>query len=141
MSNYRNVYDQSMAGINAAMVEEQANFQKATITGDVEEQVRASQAIAGFRTLADSYHKMASEHANSMQAPLMDGDSELSHRDSQLARHYNLSPGELSIAKAWTSDPAINDEDRVREYVQNRRRYQRMRATGQYRDDQGRVTR
>ena len=84
---------------------------------------------------------MASEHANSMQAPAVPGGDELSRRDTDLARHYGLTGQEIAIAKGWTSDPNINDEDRVREYVSQRQRYRHARATGQYRDDQGTVRR
>jgi hypothetical protein len=135
------VYNQSMNGIQAAMAEENNNFQRAQLTGDIDEQVRASQAIAGYRALAEQYHKMASEHAQSMNAPTLAGGDELSHRDTQLARHYGLSAKEIGIAKNWTSDPNITDEDKVREYVSQRQRYRAARADGSYRDDQGRVTR
>jgi hypothetical protein len=141
MSNYRDVYDQSMRGIQAAMVEEQNAFQRATLTGDIDEQVRASQAIAGYRTLSNEYHRMASEHARSLQAPPVPGGDDLSRRDQDLARHYGLSGNELAVAKGWTSDQTITDEDRVRQYVQNRQRYRQARADGSYRDDNGRVTR
>ena len=47
------VYNQSMNGIQAAMAEENNNFQRAQLTGDIDEQVRASQAIAGYRALAE----------------------------------------------------------------------------------------
>jgi hypothetical protein len=139
-NNLAQVYDQAMAGINSAMAEENNNFQRAALTGDVDEQVRASQAIAGYRALSQEYHRMATEHANSMNVPPA-GSEELSRRDVDLARRYGLTANELGVAKGWTANPDVCDEDRVREYVQNRQRYQRMRQTGEYRDDNGRVTR
>ena len=140
MSNYRQVYDEAMGGINAAMAEESANFQRATATGDVAEQVRASQAVAGYRALSNEYHRMAQEHANSMNAPPA-GSEDLPREDADLARRYGLTGSELSIAKGWTADPNIPPEAKVREYLSQRQRYRQARADGSYRDDQGRVTR
>jgi hypothetical protein len=135
------VYDQSMAGIRAAMAEEQNNFQRAVLTGDLDEQVRASQAVAGFRTLAQGYHEMAVEHAQSMNAPPVPGGDDLSRKDADLARRYGLTANELGVAKGWTSDQTITDEDKVRTYLHQRQRYRQARADGSYRDDQGQVRR
>ena len=52
---------------------------------------------------------------------------------------YGLSNEEIEVAKASHSGGTV--EDRIKEYAQNKARYQHMRATGEYRDDQGMVRR
>lgn len=52
---------------------------------------------------------------------------------------YGLSQDELDVANSSFSD--LPPEERQRIYAENRARYQHLRATGQYRDDQGSVRR
>jgi hypothetical protein len=52
---------------------------------------------------------------------------------------YGLSDQELAIAKNSHSGGTV--DERLREYASNKQRLQHMRATGQYRDDQGTVRR
>jgi hypothetical protein len=73
------------------------------------------------------------------QAPA--GADALSRRDVDLARRYGLSANDIGVAKGWTSDPNLSDEEKVKTYVQQRQRYQQARRDGSYRDDPGRVTR
>jgi hypothetical protein len=52
---------------------------------------------------------------------------------------YGLSRDQIEIAEGIASnDRTLSADDRQRIYAQNRNRLQHMRATGQYRDDQGR---
>jgi hypothetical protein len=59
----------------------------------------------------------------------------------ELAQRYGLSPQQIGIAVNWTTDPNISDEVKVKRYVENTHKLSRMRASGQYRDDQGTVKR
>lgn len=52
---------------------------------------------------------------------------------------YGLSNEEIEIAKASHSGGTV--QERIEEYARNKQKLQYMRATGEYRDDQGRVTR
>ena len=55
---------------------------------------------------------------------------------------YGLSADEVSIARGIAgNDPQMSDDERERLYAQNKERLRYMRATGQYRDDQGSVRR
>ena len=141
MGNPAEVYDTAMQGYQAAILEEQAAYQKAELTGDIVEQVRASQAMASLRVQANEYHAMAEQHARSLAPPMLPGAEDLPRRDVELCRKYGVTPAELPVAKGWTSDPKLSDDDRVRVFVENRQRYRHARATGQYRDDQGTVRR
>jgi hypothetical protein len=55
---------------------------------------------------------------------------------------YGLSKDEQEVAHGLASgDRTMTNDQREQVYAQNRAKYQRMRASGEYRDDQGRVTR
>ena len=60
----------------------------------------------------------------------------------QSANKYGLNADEIAIARGnGSGDPRLTNDDRERIYAENRQKLQRMRATGEYRDDQGRVSR
>ena len=55
---------------------------------------------------------------------------------------YGLSADEIELARGVASgDRRMSNDERERLYAENKSRYQRMRATGEYRDDQGTVRR
>jgi hypothetical protein len=61
---------------------------------------------------------------------------------AQPQNKYGLNKDEQEIARGLASgDRSMSDEDRQRVYAEQKAKYQRMRATGQYRDDQGTVRR
>lgn len=62
-----------------------------------------------------------------------------SQRAQPQGNKYGLTDEEVEVAKA--SHGAGTDEERIAEYARNKQRYQHMRATGEYRDDQGTVRR
>jgi hypothetical protein len=114
-----------MSGFAAALAEEQHNFQQATITGDLNEQVRASQAMASLRATAESYHRMSVEHANGL-------------RQAQPSNRYGLSDTEAEIARKSRSDLPRDKAEAL--YAHNKQKLQTMRANGSYDDgSQGKV--
>ena len=61
---------------------------------------------------------------------------------AQPQNKYGLSKDEQEVAHGLASgDRTMTNDQREQLYAQNRAKYQRMRASGEYRDDQGRVTR
>jgi hypothetical protein len=139
VSNEAEIYNASMAGYTAAIVEEQAAYQKAQLTGDINEAIRASQAIASLRTQANEYHRMASEHASTLRQPTQGAQNK-----------YGLSQAEIEIAH--NSYGAIKDkrtgqmldltpEEKEEAYVRNREKYRAMVRDGSYSNDQGSVRR
>jgi hypothetical protein len=61
---------------------------------------------------------------------------------AQPQRHkYGLSPDEIEVARNFTTDPKLSNDDKEKLYAEQRNRYRQARANGSYRDDQGRVTR
>jgi hypothetical protein len=60
----------------------------------------------------------------------------------QQANKYGLNADEVTIARGiGHGDPKLTNDERERIYAEQRGRYQRMRASGEYRDDQGTVRR
>jgi len=147
MADLKEVYETSMAGIDGALIQEEAAFRTASLSGDLDEQVRASQSIAGLRATKREYIAMAHEAmAPRAQAPL-DHEDEMSRSDVALARKYGLTSQTLAVAKNWTSnairsrDGDLPDEAKVRTYIENTNRYRQARRDGSYRDDNGTVRR
>jgi mitochondrial fission protein ELM1 len=65
-----------------------------------------------------------------------------SQQQAQPQNKYGLSKDEVAVARGiGGGDPKLTNDDRERIYAENRAKYQRMRATGEYRDDQGSVRR
>ena len=54
------------------------------------------------------------------------------------ANPYGLSETEVEIAKNSHTMRGVSEEDKIRDYAKNRDKLRHWRATGQYRDDQGR---
>lgn len=128
MASNAETYRTAMSGYESAIIDEEAAFRRAELSGDQEEMVRASMAIASYRATAREYNSMAAEHAQGMQA-------------ARPANAHGLSDQEVEVAKNWTGDNHMTADDKLRIYAENKARYQRMRASGEYRDDQGTVRR
>jgi hypothetical protein len=75
------------------------------------------------------------------QAAHLAGDEDLSREDAALVRKYGIKPGDLAIAKNWTTAGNMTVTEKVETYLRNAQRLREDRANGRYRDDQGRVTR
>lgn len=116
----KEVYNTAMAGYQSALIQEQAAFQQAQISGDLDEQVRASQSMASLRSQAKEYQALASEHARSIQA-------------AQPMNRFGLSPEEIEIAHKSFSTTGATKEEKERLYAENRAKLHRMRSTGEYR--------
>jgi hypothetical protein len=133
---YKEDYDDAMAEYGKSMIEEQAAYQKAVLDDDPYEKKRASMSIAALRVQQKEFHKMASEHAQSLrpsrQSPA--GMEDYHHSDQALASHYGMDAKRYDIATSWTADDRVSKEDRIRTFLQNERRYQNLRAGG-YRDE------
>lgn len=66
----------------------------------------------------------------------------MSRQQQQQGNRYGLSPDEVTIAHGIASnDPNMTADQREALYAQQKQKLQFMRATGQYRDDQGSVRR
>ena len=138
MSNAK-AYDAAMANYSDAIEEQQFEYQKAARRGDADAMARAGQEIAALRVQVKEFNALAHEHVSSMQT--IPGGDNLSRNDSNLCRQYGISPDVLGVAKSWTSDPRVSDKERVETYLRNKQKLQQMRQTGEYRDDQGTVSR
>jgi hypothetical protein len=136
------IHGRAVEGMDAAMQTEIAAFQQTRLAGDMDAMAASAQRIAGMRATTRELGAMAQEELNRRAAPpQIAGADDMSRRDIGLCQKFGISPNELGVAKNWTSDPKMSDEAKISTYLENRARLQHARATGAYRDDQGRVTR
>jgi hypothetical protein len=119
-----------------------AEFAEAEAAGDTDAMDVAAWKIAGLRATMREMGGLAQEGINQHHAPIFGTDGqELKPQDAALCRKYQLAPQELEIAKNWTTAENMTKEAKIESYLNKRAELQHKRATGQYRDDQGRVTR
>lgn len=122
------VHQRSAEAIQAAMAEESANYQRASLIGDVDEAARAAQVIAGLRAttreLQGLYHEAMTPQSQRMAAPV---------------NKYGLTEEEADVARHSYS--GSTDDEKMQAYAQNRAKYRHMVQTGQYSNDQGMVKR
>lgn len=137
MSDFKKIYDRSMASYQSALLQQQSEFQAAVATGDLDAQVIATQNLANIEEGMRNYNAMAQRYAESQkprQAPPMPGEDQLSRGDLALCRKYGIAPDDLPAAKNWTTNSNFTDEQKVQTYVENQKRYRQARADGSYRD-------
>jgi hypothetical protein len=127
MTDLKAVYDRGLASLSAAYQSAISDYHLGQSTGDTDLAAEAAVRMAGLEATAREFHGLANRAASPQGAAPVD--------------KYGLTESERAIAKNWTSDPNISTEDRLRTYSQQKARYQQARASGEYRDDQGRVTR
>jgi hypothetical protein len=116
-------------------------------------QLQADRAAAVAQYEAD---RIAEDQYGTMSAAdrILEADSKLAALDrvatnyiagqqrGQPQNRYGLNADEVQIARGiGGSDPKLSNDERERIYAENRGKYQRMRASGEYRDDQGTVRR
>jgi hypothetical protein len=124
-SLHHDAYNLAMAGYRSALIEQEHAYRQAELVGDAHAMAQAHQEIASLRAQQKEAHEVAVQHAAAMRQP---------------QRHPSgLTESEIEIAKASHSFGA--PEERIEDYRRNKAKYQHMRATGEYRDDQGTVTR
>jgi hypothetical protein len=136
---YQQIIESEWQDIQAEHAYANAELERARVVEDADG-VRA--ATARLYDL-DNRSRSLGERARQMQTPAreMPGAEEMTRADAQLAKHYGLSAHQLSIAKGWTGATDMTDEAKVRTYLENKQRLAQARTNGDYRDDQGRVTR
>jgi hypothetical protein len=141
MNDVLKAHERSVQGMQSALTQASADYQSAQAIGDLDGMAQHEMTIAGLRATLHQMAQMEREHA-APPAPLVDRNGqELREHDANLCRRYRLTPADLETAKGWTADHRLSDQEKVETYLKNRARYQDMRATGRYRDDQGLVRR
>ncbi|MCP3382856.1 hypothetical protein NLM31_21040 [Bradyrhizobium sp. CCGUVB4N] len=125
MSDLREVHQRSLRGYEYAMQECNMNFQQARLRNDMEAMVEASQQIANLRVGMNELNNMAREAYAA--AP----------RDMN---RFGLSKDEVEVANSHP-DSSMTPDQKQELYLRNKQKYQHMRMTGEYRDDQGMVRR
>ncbi len=128
MTDPREIHRMSIASYQSVLANENANYMQAQAANDMEGMVDSANRMAGYRASMRELDRMLAEaiHPQPQRGPV---------------DRYGLTESEREVAKNFTQDPRMSEEDKLRTYAEQKARYQRARATGAYRDDQGRVTR
>ena len=136
--SHRDVIQAQADSLAAQRLRALNDYEAARISEDNDATMYAADQIVELDARAAALGRIAQNlAAGSRQAPLA-GEDEMSRGDAALARHYGLTGTQLSVAKNWTSDSRMTDETKVRTYIENAHRLRADRASGRYRDDQGR---
>jgi len=104
-----------------------ADLESSRLTGDGDGVLQAAERILHIDAMRNALGVRAQQYFSAQAA------------QSQGNNKWGLSTEEVEVAKASHSAGTV--EQRLEEYARNKARYQHMRATGQYRDDQGTVRR
>jgi hypothetical protein len=126
--NYTDIMQSQWERLEAEQAAEAAELEAGRIAEDGFRVENAARRILELDAQRSALAQRANQYASQLQGRPQ-GNS------------YGLSDREVEVAKNWTSDPAISTDDRLRTYAEQKQRYQRARMSGEYRDDQGRVTR
>jgi hypothetical protein len=126
--NYADIMQNQLERLEAEGAQRAAELEAARINEDPDAVHWAAQRILEL----DSQRNALAVRANQFAA----------QQRVQPQRHkYGLSPEEIEVARNFTQDPKLSNDDKEKLYAEQRARYRHARATGAYRDDQGRVTR
>jgi hypothetical protein len=117
------------------------DYEAARLSEDNDGTMAAADQIVEIDARAAALSRIANNLAAGSRAAPLAGEDEMSRGDALLARKYGITAQQLGIAKGWTADSRMSDEQKVTTYIENTNRYRQARASGQYRDDQGTVRR
>jgi hypothetical protein len=115
-------YTLAMADYNRSLIDQQAAYQRAALEGDPYSAKEALKEMAAIKVQANEAHRLAVEHAASMQQPQ--------------GNRFNLSADEVDLAHGHPDDNKSN-EAKEELFVRNKQRYQINKSNGLHRDDQG----
>jgi hypothetical protein len=139
--SYADIFQSEAERIDSEHAAAVAEMEAARLNEEPDRVRWASKTILALDAERANLIARANNWARPAQAAPMAGAEDLSHQDVALCRQFGLQPSDLKVAKGWTGDPNMSDADKVKTYVENRQRYRQARQSGEYRDDQGRVTR
>ena len=114
--------------LNSARAKALGNYESARLDEDAQGAMSAAATIVDCDARLQMLDKIAAGFVAQQQPPQ--------------GNRYGLSNDEVEIAHGTASaDKSLTDDAREQIYAQNKMKLRQMRASGQYRDDQGRVTR
>jgi hypothetical protein len=133
MADMRKVAEMSVESYDLAIANEMTNFRQAQLNSDESEMVASANRIAALRSAKREIPMMYSEATSPRQAAPQVNQNGLTEVEAEVARN---SFGPVKDARGNMVDMTIDQKEKLYRY--NRDKYQYMRQSGQYRDDQGR---
>jgi hypothetical protein len=128
MTDMKRIAEMSYLSYASAIQGAVAEFKQAQLAGDDQSMVDAANRIASLRSAQQQVIPMYNEAVNPAPA-------------APPVNRYGLTATEAEVAKNFTHDPGLSEDDKMRTYAEQRNRLRHMRQTGEYRDDQGVVKR
>lgn len=106
-----------------------ADYEEARLADNEYGVAYASDTLLEIQNKLDALHRIGSNYV-------------LAQQTQQQGNRYGLSADEVAIANGIAgNDPHMSNDQRQQLYLQQKQKLNFMRATGQYRDDQGTVKR
>jgi hypothetical protein len=99
MVDVKQVHQKSMASFQAAFADENAAYQRAAATGDVEEMSRAANVMAGLRATMRELNNMANEVMNPQPAAVPVNGRGLTAAEAEAAKFSGITEEEYAKQK------------------------------------------
>lgn len=129
-------YNSAMADYRAELILQESKFSLSQNRGDTEGMAEALKEMAATKVQMRQAEEIAVQDARVMRSVQPQNRYGLSADEVQIAKDMASNDRELS---AMLPDAAL--ERRMQIYAEQKAKYQQMRQTGEYRDDQGTVRR
>jgi hypothetical protein len=127
MSDLKTVYQRGVQNLSAAYQAKISDYHYAQSNGDVDGMASAAMEMAGLEATAREFNNLANRAANPQQG-------------AGAVDRWGLNADEREVAKNWTNDPDVSEDQKFRTYAEQKQKYQYQRQAGIYRDDQGRIS-
>jgi hypothetical protein len=131
---YADILKARYTDIESEQVDINASIERARVYEDAEGLASALERHDANQGRLRSLNEAVSLMQRQQQPQAAGFGDDVPERHRELAQQYGLSPQQIGVA---TQDPNISDEVKVKRYCENVNELARMRASGQYRDDQG----
>lgn len=129
-------YNEAMADYDAELIQQKSLLAICENRGDTEGMAKYLKEMAAIEVQKQMAHQIAVHDARAMRSVQPQNRYGLSADEVQIAKDMASNDRELS---AMRPDAAL--ERRMQIYAEQKAKYQQMRQTGEYRDDQGTVRR
>ena len=126
--SYQSIMQAQMDRLEAEGVQQAAELEAGRLEEDADRVNWAAQRILEIDAQRAQLVVRANHHAAQQRA-------------QPRGNKYGLSHDEIEVARNFTTDPKLTNDDKEKLYAEQRNRYRHARATGEYRDDQGTVRR
>jgi hypothetical protein len=127
MANLKEVYNRGVANLTTSYQSALSDYHMSESMNDADGMADAAVRIAGLEATYNQFQSLAHRTANPQAAVPVN--------------RYGLNAEEQEVARNFTGDNRLSDDEKQRIYSEQKAKYRHQRATGQYRHDPGTVRR